>query len=145
MMSLKDIINKKIGVTHATVIVFVWVAYGFMGQFDLYKAIPLENIGFFIVVIIAVLKSKSQDHSTQQLLTTDDDEIGVTVELDSLMRAMKDTVSKYEKFFKRLNEKIKSMPEEDKERLTQEMREADSSEEAENILKDAIPIEGESW
>lgn len=101
MMSLKDIINKKIGVTHATVIVFIWVAYGFMGQFDLYIAIPLENIAFFIVVIFAVLKSKSQDHRSQQLLTVEGDNIEVTTEFDSLMRSMRASLDKYEKFFKR--------------------------------------------
>lgn len=138
MMSLKDIINKKIGVTHAAVLVFVWVAVEVMDQFDLYKAIPLENIGFFIVVILMVLKSKSQDHGTQQLLTTDDDEVGVTVEFDSFMRTMRDTVDKYEKFFKSLSETVRTMPEEDKEQLTKEMREADTPEDAEKILRDAL-------
>lgn len=144
-MSLKDIINKKIGVTHATVLVFIWVSLSIMEQFVLYEPIPLENIGFFIVVIFAVLKSKSQDHNTQQLLTTGDDEIGVTVEFDSFMRTMKDTVSKYEKFFKGLHESVKSMPEDEKEQLVEAMREADSPEDAERLLKDAIEKEAKTW
>lgn len=145
MMSLKDIINKKIGVTHATVLVFIWVSLSIMEQFVLYEPIPLENIAFFTVVIFTVLKSKDQDQHTQQLLTTDNDGVGITTEFDSFMRTMKDTVSKYEKFFMSLSETVKSIPEEEKEQLTKDMREADSPEEAEAILKDAIPIDVGDW
>jgi hypothetical protein len=109
-----------------------------MEQFVLYEPIPLENIAFFIVVIITVLKSKDQDHSIQQLLTAEGDKIEVTTEFDSFMRTMKDTVSKYEKFFKSLHESVKSMPEEEKERLTEEMREADTPEEVEATLISAV-------
>lgn len=150
-MSLKEIINKKIGVTHATVLVFVWVAVEIMEQFVLYEPIPLENIAFFIVVLFAVLQSKSQDHSSQQLLTVEGDKIGVTTEFDSLMRSMREALDKYERFFNLtevIKNRVKTMSDEEKDALTDRMREADSEEgrdAAVDILTDALaPEESEA-
>lgn len=147
MMSLKDIINKKIGVTHATVLVFIWVSLSIMEQFVLYEPIPLENIGFFIVVLFAVLKSKDQDRSSQQLLTVEGDKIEVTTEFDSLMRSMREALNKYERFFNLtevIKTRVKAMSDEEKDVLTDRMREADSEEgrdAAVVILTDALTDE----
>ncbi len=146
-MSLKDIINKKIGVTHATVLVFIWVAMEAMEQFDLYRAIPIENIVFFVVVIITVLKSKNQDHSNQQLLTVEGDKIEVTTEFDSLMRSMRGSLDKYERFFKRTKAIVDEMPDYEKEDLVEGLKEAarEVAEETIEVVSDEVRAAEDSW
>lgn len=104
MMSLKELLNYKISVTHATVVVFVWVMTAIMAQFDLYQPIPWENIALVLVVIMVVLLSKQLDQQQQKLIALHKDSVKVNPELDAVMLKVGALLEQYEKFYKSLRE-----------------------------------------
>lgn len=139
MMSIKDMINKNIKVTHAIVVVFIWVAMEIMEQFDLYVPIPIENVFFFIVVIIALLLSKAQDHTNQNLLVNQEEP---TSEFDTVMRALKGLYNEYEKFFRTIN---KSTSEYTAEDLAKDAAESMTEAHEKDVEEQQAIADGGTW